>query len=197
MGEGQFGREPERAATDLRRPRMRRQRESSREPVPWLWLGLGVLVTGGAVLAAIGLAALLLSREPLATSLPTPTVLRLTAPPSPIPTETAPLPSATPMPTFTPPPTPDLSRPPDEVTTGYYAVVANTANIGVSLRAGPSTDNIRLELVPEGTLLLVIDGPQEGSGFVWWQVRLGGGAEGWIAGDFLLPAAAPDEGPES
>jgi hypothetical protein len=179
------------AETDLRRPRLRRQRQDSREPVPWLWLGLGVLVAAAGILAAVGLAALLLAREPLATTLPTPTVIRLTAPPTPIPSPTEPRPTATPIPTFTPPPTPDLANPPEEVTAGYYASVANTGDIGVSLRGGPSTDNIRLELVPEGSVGLVIGGPQEGNGFIWWQVRLESGSEGWVAGDFLVPAAAP------
>jgi hypothetical protein len=69
--------------------------------------------------------------------------------------------------------------------------VANTDGIGVSVRGGPSTDNIRLLLAPEGTLGLVIAGPEEGSGFIWWQLRLEDGTEGWVASDFLVPAAPP------
>lgn len=166
------------------------------EPVPWLWLGLGVLVTIiGLAIAGI-LLAIFLFRQPLQVSLPTPTIIRLTAAPGSAATATPRLPTSTPIPTFTPPATPDLSIAPEAITVGFYAEVANTDNIGVSLRGGPSTDNIRLELVPEGEAILVIGGPEEGSGFIWWQVRLPDGTEGWVAGDFLVPGAAPNSGGE-
>jgi hypothetical protein len=145
----------------------------------------------GLAIAGI-LLAIFLFRPPLQVSLPTPTIIRLTAAPGSAATATPRLPTPTPIPTFTPPATPDLSIAPEAITVGYYAEVANTDNIGVSLRAGPSTDNIRLELVPEGQAILVIGGPEEGSGFIWWQVRLVDGTEGWVAGDFLVPSAAPD-----
>ena len=162
-----------------------------RQPIPWMWLGLGVIVT----LIGLGAAALVLStflfREPLPTAVEGPEIIRLTAPPGGPATATAPLPTATNVPTLTPPPTPDLSIAPDAITVGYYAAVANTQEVGVSLRGGPSTDNIRLLLIEEGTPILVIGGPEEGSGLIWWQVRVEDGTEGWVAGDFLIPAGAP------
>ncbi len=170
--------------------------KDERQKVPWLWFGLGVLATVvGIVIAAILLGVFLI-RQPLAVSVPTPTIIRLTAPAGLNPTATALLASATPLPTFTPPATPDLSTAPEAITVGYYAEVTNTEDIGVSLRGGPSTDNIRLSLVPEGEGLLVIGGPEEGSGFIWWQVRLEDGTEGWVAGDFLVPIAAPGSNAE-
>jgi hypothetical protein len=39
--------------------------------------------------------------------------------------------------------------------------------------------------------MLVIGGPEQGGDFLWWQVRLLDGTEGWVAGDFLRPVAAP------
>jgi len=173
---------------DYRRPG---QNEDGRQPIPWKWLGLGVVVT----LFGLGLAALILSsfllREPLPAPVEGPQIIRLTAPPGGLATETPSLPTATEVPTLTPPATPDLSIAPAAITVGYYAAVANTENVGVSLRGGPSTDNLRLQLVAEGTPLLVSGGPEEGSGLIWWQVRLEDGTEGWVAGDFLIPAAAP------
>jgi hypothetical protein len=145
-------------------------------------LGLGA--------AAIILSAFLL-REPLPAPIQGPEIIRLTAPAGGPATATPPLPTATNVPTLTPPPTPDLSIAPEAITVGYYAAVANTDNVGVSLRGGPSTDNIRVQLIAEGTPLLVIGGPEEGSGLIWWQVRLEDGTEGWAAGDFLVPASAP------
>lgn len=176
----------------LERFRNRRRRQDNREPIPWLWLGMGVVVTAIGILLAFGLISLLLSREPLSTSLPTPTIIRLTAPPSPIPSETRPLPTTTAIPTFTPPPTPDVSVPPEEVTIGYFAEVVNTDGVGVILRGGPSTDNVRIQLVDEGVALLVIDGPAEGSDLLWWQVMMDDGVEGWVAADFLAPIARPE-----
>lgn len=164
---------------------------NGREPIPWKWLGLGVLIT----LIGLGIAAVILSlflfREPLPVSVAEPEIIRLTAPAGTAPTATAPLPTATTVPTLTPPPTPDLSVAPEAITVGYYATVANTDGVGVSLRGGPSTDNIRLMLVAEDTTILVIGGPEEGSGLIWWQVRVDEETEGWVAGDFLVPAAAP------
>ncbi|MGH2535890.1 MAG: SH3 domain-containing protein [Candidatus Promineifilaceae bacterium] len=175
----------------LLRRRERRLRPEGREPIPWLWLGLGLLVTLLALGAAAGLASMLLAREPLLAGSPAPTIIRLTGPPSAVPSPTPGRSTPTTFPTFTPPPSPDLATPPAEITIGFYAQVANTEGIGVSLRGGPSTDNLRVTLVPEDTVMLVIGGPEEGSGFNWWQIRLDDGTEGWIAADFLTPAPAP------
>lgn len=166
--------------------------DEEREPVPWKWLGLGILVTLVGIVVAAVILGLFLFREPLPATVVEPEIIRLTSPAGIAITPTAPQPTATALPTLTPPPTPDLSVAPQAITVGYYAAVANTDNIGVSLRGGPSTDNVRLVLIPEGTAILVTGGPQEGSGFIWWQVQLDDGTEGWVAGDFLIPSAAPN-----
>ncbi len=184
--------DPRNSDSDLSSPRQRRQRDNGREPIPWLWLGMGLIVTIVAIFVAISLANTFLEREPLAASLPTPTIIRLTAPASAVPSATPPQALPTAIPTFTPKPTPNVAVAPEEITVGFYAEVANTDGIGVSLRGGPSTDNSRLFTVPEGTILLIIDGPREANTFFWWQVRLDDGSEGWVAGDFIIPAAEPD-----
>jgi hypothetical protein len=178
--------------SELSKKRPRRQRRDSQENVPWLWLGLGVVVTAVAIGLAFFLANLFLTRPPLtAGALPEPTIVRLTAPPSPTPSLTPALPAPTTAPTFTPIPTPDVAVAPEEVTPGYYAVVANTDGIGVTVRGGPSTNNVRLTLASEGAIVFVLSGPAEGSDRLWWEVRLGDGTEGWVAADFLEPTAAP------
>jgi hypothetical protein len=183
--------DPRQADTPLATTRMRRQRADSREPIPWFWLAMGVVVTAAGIVLALMLATSLLSREPLTTVLPTPTIIRLTAPPSAVPSATTVFVTPTAIPTLTVTPTPDTANAPDEVTVGFYAQVANTDGIGVSIRGGPSTDNIRLVLASEGTLVEVIGGPAEGNNFSWWQVRLEDGTEGWVVADFLVPAPAP------
>jgi hypothetical protein len=180
------------AQTRPMRPRGK-EGEQVRPAIPWLWLGLGVLVTLAGIALALALAAVMLVREPLAVTLPTPSVIRLTAPPSRVPSPTPAPSTPTPIPTLTPLPTPDLSIAPPAVSVGYYAQVVNTQGIGVSVRAAAGTDSIRLFLAPEGMVMLVIGGPAEGGSFTWWQVRLANGTEGWIAGDFLVPTARPDE----
>ena len=183
-------RDPE---SDLKKKRARRQRRDNRESTPWLWLGLGGIVT----IIAIGLAILIvnsfLSRPPLSpAALPSPTIIILTAPPSPTATATALFATPTTIPTSTPVPTPDIGVVPDEITPGYYAEVAETGGVGVTVRGGPSTNNVVIIIAAEGTVLLVLDGPTEGNERLWWQVQLTDGTEGWVAGDFLAPAAAPE-----
>lgn len=172
-------------------------RRPAREPIPWLWLLGGIVVTAVAIWGAITLAGNMLLREPLAlqgdtgAALPEPTIIRLTAPATLEPSPTPVLPTPTPIPTLTPLPTPDRSEVPTEITVEYYVTVVNTDGIGVSVRGGPSTANVRVEIAAEGSVLLVVGGPVEGDGFTWWQVELAGGTLGWVAGNFLEPAPAP------
>lgn len=177
-----------------RRSRKRPTDGAATQPIPWFWLGMGGVVTLVAVVAAVLLARSILLRPPLPTdNAQAPMIIRLTAPPSPTPSATPPFPTPTIIPTFTPVPTPDLARPPDEVTVGYYAAVQGTGGFGVTVRGGPSTSNAPITVAPEGTLLFVIGGPQADTAVerLWWQVRLADGQEGWVAGEFLAPAAAP------
>ena len=171
--------------------RPRHQRHDQSEPIPWFWLGLGLVVTLIAIVIAYNVATAFLARPPLSVDPIAPTIIVLTAPPSPMPTATESVVLPTAVPTFTPIPTPDNAIAPDELTVGFYAQVANTEGTGVRVRGGPSVNNISLLVVPEDTVALVIDGPTENDGFLWWQLQLEDGTEGWAAGDFLIPAAAP------
>ena len=163
------------------------------EPVPWRWFGLGLLVTIISIGLALALVNSLLARPPLETAPIEPTLIILTAPPSPIPSPTSPLPTPSPIPTFTPIPTPDTAVAPPDITVGFYAQVANTDGFGINLRGGPSTSNALIQLVDEGSLVLVIGGPEadEANNRLWWQIQLDDGTEGWAAGEFLVPAAGP------
>lgn len=182
---------PDPRDSDLKPKRPRRQRGQDGEGFPWLWFSLGIVVTVLAIVLALGFVNRMLSREPLATTLATPTIIRLTAPPTPIASATTDLPTPTPIPTLTPVPTRDLASPPDDIAVGYYAAVLGTGEAGLTIRGGPSTDNVRIQRAAESTLMLVIGGPEEGGDFIWWQVRLLDGTEGWVAGDFLTPVPAP------
>jgi len=173
--------------------RPRRMRRDSQDPTPWRYLGLGVIVTIVSLVIALAIANALLYRPPLATAPAGPTLIILTAPPSAVPSATAVLPTPSVIPTFTPIPTPDQAVAPPEITVDFYAVVANTERAGANLRGGPSTENALITVVDEGELVLVIGGPEpdEPNNRVWWQIEQADGTQGWVVGDYLLPAAAP------
>ncbi len=64
------------------------------------------------------------------------------------------------------------------------AVVEGSGASGIYLRDAPQGKE--LVILPEGTLLTVLeDEPVEAGGFVWRKVRAVGGEEGWAADDFL------------
>ncbi len=158
---------------------------------------LGLIVTIIAIFIAWQMANTFLARESLDVQPVTePTIIVLTAPPTATQTRTPRPATATPISPIvreTPTETPIPENLPDEVGVGVYGQVANTNGIGVTVRGGPSTDNVRLQLLNEGSVALVIGGPQEGNSFVWWQIQLEDGTEGWVAADFLVPAVPPEE----
>jgi hypothetical protein len=166
--------------------------QQDREPIPWKWLGMGLLLTVvGCIAAVLFLRAFLFQTQPPPAEPPQATIIILTAPPSPtmdLASSTLP---PTPIPTFTPIPTPDAAIAPPEITSEFYAKVANTGGVGVTVRGGPSIRNVSRLVAEEGTIMLILDGPEEGDGFAWWQVQLQDGTEGWVVADFLEPAAAP------
>lgn len=165
---------------------------NKQEPVPWLMVALGALLT--AVLLIGGTIWLLnFLAEPAADLAASgePTILVLTAPPAPPPTPTVLRPTPTVFPTTTPQPTVDVSVAPPELTVGYYATIVETGGVGLAVRNGPSTRNVRIVVAPEASLVYVLDGPVDADSFQWWNIRLSDGTEGWAAADFLSPAAGP------
>ena len=166
-------------------------RYGEQDPIPWRYFGMGIVVTFVSIVLAMALARAFLLRPPLQNAQTGPNLIVLTAPPTTIPTETPILPTPTAVPTFTPIPTPDNATAPEEVTIGYYAAVSGTGEAGVTVRGGPSTSNAILTVANEGDLLLIIGGPESANDLLWWNVELEDGTQGWAAGLYLTPAAAP------
>ncbi|MYD11094.1 MAG: SH3 domain-containing protein [Chloroflexi bacterium] len=92
----------------------------------------------------------------------------------------------------------DMAEP---LAVGAWAVIAGKTNI--NYRAEPGLAGTRSGTLAPGTVLEVLDGPEEADGYDWWQVRnLVLGIEGWLAqggvlssGDclrWLLPLATED-----
>lgn len=73
---------------------------------------------------------------------------------------------------------------PRKVTAGIFinkTLEVLSAGDGANLRENFDTASPRLQTVEEGAKLEVIGGPEFADYFVWWQVRLTDGTEGWIA----------------
>jgi hypothetical protein len=165
-------------------------RETRASP-PWLWIGLGAIVTVLAIAVAILWARLLLD-IPAEEVEPTPTViLRTAVPTSPAPTVTAAGGApAEPTPEGEPVEGPAPTAEPAAVSPGTVAVGVSVrivdTGVGLNLRAEPvvAPDNI-LALVPDGTVLEVIGGPETDDDFTWWQLRMSDGTEGWGVEQFL------------
>lgn len=153
-----------------------------------LWVHLVVLV-GIVILLCAGLVLIVrairggTARE---TPIPVPTATVAVAP-----TATALLimPSATaepPTPTVVLPTEPPEEPSQPEIGPGTTVVVKGTGGRGLNLRAEPSAQSELVATLKEGTKVTVLDGPEEGNGFVWWQVQTKAGKTGWGAAQWLV-----------
>lgn len=186
-----------------RRPRRLEEMNSAEIGFPVVWVLVGA-IAGLLVIGLIGLGVVNILRKQSIT--PTPEVIPGLAPTQPATEATSGAPSApaatptippvvtleptiTPTPTATPVPTV-----PAALAKGVYAKVIGTEGAGVSLRAGPGTNNARLSVAAEESIILIVDGPkadENGQDLVWWFVRNIDGTEGWAAQNFLQPSLPP------
>jgi hypothetical protein len=88
-------------------------------------------------------------------------------------------------PTETPTPTPDPDQPtPTPTPVICRAQITDTGGNGLTLRSAPGGEEITI--LPEGALVTLLeDDPVSAGGFTWRLVRATGGAEGWLAQEFL------------
>jgi hypothetical protein len=107
---------------------------------------------------------------------PTNTPIPITPTPAVTPTSTIPLPAGTLEPTATP----------AGIVPGAMVVVQGTLGAGLNLRAEPSTGGRVIANAREGTVLMVLEGPQEANNYTWWKLRAPDGSEGWGAGEWLV-----------
>ncbi len=122
------------------------------------------------------------STPTLATPSPTPTIIvRPTATKTPPPAVRALYLTLTPTATATiPKPTPTPTPYPGLVHLGQPARVL--ARTGLNVRESPSPKATRLGNLPPNAVVMVIDGPVEAEGFLWWQIDNEYGLAGWVAG---------------
>jgi len=99
-------------------------------------------------------------------------------------------PTATVPAAATQPPAP----PPDQIAINGWVQVTGTGS-GLVIRSSPAKTGKRQTVVPDGTKMHVIDGPQDSGGITWWKVdqynSKDPSASGWCAAQFLTPIPAP------
>jgi len=196
---------------EQRRPRRLQEEETAEIGFPIVW----VLIGGLAGLLTIGLIGLGVVQIINKRSAPTPTppglpTLALPATPT-LASVIVETPTGAPVvSTPTQPPTAEVVSPtdtpapaaPTEIQVGGYVQIVNTEGAGLSLRAGPGTNNARLAVAEAEAILPVIGGPKEdeqgetdeaGNVYLWWFLRNTDGTEGWGRGDFLAPVPPPEE----
>jgi hypothetical protein len=191
------------------RRRPRRLDEETAEvgfPIAWVLIGgLAGLLTIG--LIGLGVAQIINKRSaPTATPPGLPT-LALPATPTALPAvvETPTLAPAVANPTPTPQAVAPTATPqpaaPAEIKVGGYVKIATTGGAGVSLRAGPGTNNARLLVVTDAEAAMpVVGGPKDdeqgetdeaGQVYQWWYIRSPEGTEGWARADLLAASPPP------
>ena len=181
-----------------RRPRRLEEVNSAEVGFPIAWVLIGAL-SGLIIIGLVGLGVLNIIRKQSIT--PTPSAIpglaptqevagSTTEPATPtIPPVVTLEPTSTPIPTITPVPTP-----PTALVPGVYAKIVGTGTAGVSMRAGPGTNNARVNVAPEESVVLLLDGPRADENqqeFVWWYIRDADGNEGWAVQEFLEPSLPP------
>jgi hypothetical protein len=185
-----------------RRPRRLEEVNSVDIGFPIAWLLIGVL-SGLIVIGLVGLGVLNIVRKQSIT--PTPSTILGLAPTQPV-AEATPsrgnqaTPTIPPVVTLEPTPTPvptetPVPSLPTALVPGVYARVVGTESAGVSMRAGPGTNNARLNVAPENSIVLILDGPRADENqqeYVWWYIRDEDNNEGWVVQDFLEPSLPPE-----
>jgi hypothetical protein len=187
---------------ETRRPRRIEEASSTEIGFPLIWIIIGA-VAGLLVIGLIGLGVVNIVRKQSIT--PTPSAIPGLAPTQPIVEATQPAaatptippvvtlePTLTPTPTLTPVPVA-----PSELAPNVYAQITGTDGSGVSVRAGPGTNNARLTIAPEGSLVLILEGPRADENqddYIWWFVRAEDGTEGWTVQEYLIPSLPPAAG---
>lgn len=188
-----------------RRPRRLEEVNSAEVGFPIAWILIGA-VAGLIVLGLVGLGVLNVIRKqsitPTPSSIPgvTPTqAVAQAAPGAPPSTPTIPPvvtlePTPTSPPTATPVPTVPAALAPE-----VYARIIGTDGAGVSMRAGPGTNNARINIAAEDSIIYVLDGPtadENQEEYIWWYIRDEENNEGWVVQEFLEPSLPPEANTE-
>lgn len=86
---------------------------------------------------------------------------------------------------------PTATPAPGQIRVGVTVQVANVEGLPLNIRASAGRSAEPRFLATEGTRFIVIGGPQEADGLVWWQVQdpQNASRQGWAAADYLTVAS--------
>ncbi len=135
-------------------------------------------------LALIALGPQLKAFVPAPTVTPPPTVMSPTTT-SPATVTLTPVPATAEATTTPLVPTATPTLPPTETPTPEPLKATVTSGVGVYLRNDPGVGAAELEYLPDGTVLLVLDGQQAADDLQWQQVQTDNGQIGWVALEFI------------
>ncbi len=77
---------------------------------------------------------------------------------------------------------------PQPIQIGLTVVVVDVGDQQLNVRERAGIVDVPISFrTPEGTRLLVIDGPSQGDGLTWWRVQDSSGRSGWAASNYLQP----------
>ncbi len=106
-------------------------------------------------------------------------------------------PTQTPVPPtpepVTPTTTPDIPPAPGDIAIGAYVQVSGTGGDGLRVRGGPGLGFEPLFVGLEAEVFLVIDGPLETDGYIWWHLAapFDENTNGWSVSNFLQVVEEP------
>ncbi|MBI1278398.1 MAG: SH3 domain-containing protein [Anaerolineaceae bacterium] len=66
------------------------------------------------------------------------------------------------------------------IAVGMQVRVQTTDNDVLNIRSGPGRSFARLGTIGNGTIVIVLEGPQNADGLIWWRVRTPAAVEGWV-----------------
>lgn len=167
-------------------------RQEARREMQIAFLRGGILlVVGLIVLGVYGLSGLPGNAspevDPAGTPQPPATMTLPVLPPTNTPTPSPTVEPTIPVETPEPPPTASTLDPtatPTQAPTPQPSAIVNS-EVGLYLREAPGGSQ-ELELLPAGTVLILLPGRENVDGVEWQQVRAPSGLEGWVAVDFIV-----------
>ncbi|MFC2064908.1 hypothetical protein ACFLXB_07415 [Chloroflexota bacterium] len=100
--------------------------------------------------------------------------------------------SPTPPP-MSPTPPPTLTPIPGTIAINTYVQISGTDGDGLRIRTSPSLSSDPLFLGFDSEVFLVVDGPKEADGFVWWSLTApyDQNRTGWAVANYLISIPSP------
>ena len=67
------------------------------------------------------------------------------------------------------------------------ATIGNTGGAGANIRSNPGLGGTIIEILSDGTRVILLEGTEEVDGFNWQYIEMPDTREGWVVTQFLIP----------